>query len=112
LEQAVLDGQTLTPMAIVLPGEQDLLDFVANDRTAIGLVPASWLDGSVKALRLNGLSPDARTRQPGIYPVLLSIFLLSSDKPTEGVVEFRRFVQSREGQRVISKHLTPATDNP
>ena len=112
LEQAVLDDQTLTPMAIVVPGEQELLDFVANDGTAIGLLPASWLNGSVKALRLNGLSPDMKTRQPGIYPVLLPILLLSSDKPTEDVVEFRRFVQSREGQRVIGKHLTPATDNP
>ena len=45
LEQAVLDDQTLTPMAIVVPGDQEILDFVANDRTAIGLVPASWLDG-------------------------------------------------------------------
>ena len=112
LEQAVLAGQTLTPMAIVVPGEQEILDFVANDRTAIGLVPASWLDGSAKALRLNGLSPDIKTRQPAIYSVLLPIFLLSSDMPTEDVVEFRRFVQSREGQRVISKHLTPATDAP
>ena len=112
LEQAVLDDQTLTPMAIVVPGEQEILDFVANDRTAIGLVPASWLDESVKALRLNGLSPDVKTRQPAIYPVLLPIFLLSSDMPTEDVVEFQRFVQSREGQRVIGKHLTPTTDNP
>ena len=108
----MLDGQTLTPMAIVVPGEQEILDFVAKDRTAIGLVPASWLDGSVKALKLNGLSPDVKTRQPGSYPILLPIFLLSSDMPTEDVVEFRRFVQSREGQRVIGKHLTPATDNP
>ena len=60
LEQAVLDDQTLTPMAIVVPGEQELLDLVANDRTAIGLVPASWLDGSIKALRLNGLSPNVK----------------------------------------------------
>ncbi len=112
LEQAVLEDQTLTPMAIVVPGEQEILDFVANDRTAIGLVPASWLNGRVKALRLNGLSPDVKTRQPGMYPLLLPILLLSSDKPTEDVVEFWRFVQSREGQRVISKHLTPAPDNP
>ena len=111
-EQTVLDGQTLTPMAIVVPGEQELLDFVANDRTAIGLVPANWLDGSVKALRLNGLSPDVKARQPAVYPVLLPVFLLSSDMPTEDVVDFRRFVQSKEGQRAIGKQLTPAIDTP
>lgn len=111
-EQTVLDGQTLTPMAIVVPGELELLDFVAHDRTAIGLVPASWLDRSVKALRLNGLSPDVKARQPAVYPVLLSVFLLSSDMPTEDVVDFRRFVQSTEGQRAIGKQLTPAIGAP
>lgn len=79
---------------------------------AIGLVPSSWLNENVKALSLNGLSSDIKSRQSGLYPALLPIYLLSSDKPNEDVVEFRRFVQGREGQRVIGKHLRPVTEIP
>ena len=112
LEQAVLDGQTLTPMAIILPGEREFLDFIANDRTAIGLIPTSWLDGRVKALKLNGIEPKASARQPAAYPVTLPVFLLSSDLPAADVVEFQRFVQGRDGQRVIARRLAPTTNTP
>jgi len=97
LEVKVLDGQTLSPMAIVLPGEREVIDLVATDRAAIGYVPASWLDGRVKALDMNGFSPQAGKNQAGAYPIMLPIYLLSPDIPTADIVEFQRFVQSRAG---------------
>ena len=69
-------------MAIVVPGEKEILDAIASDRGGNRRVLSSWLNENVKALSLNGLSSDIETRQSGLYPALLPIYLLALTKPT------------------------------
>jgi phosphate transport system substrate-binding protein len=112
LEQIVLDGRALSPMALVVPGEQELLDAVAGNPRAVGLVPVSWLDERVKPLTLNGASPEAARQTSSGYPLLLPIYLLSARSPSADVVEFQRFVRGREGQAALTEHFAPAADAP
>lgn len=112
LEQAVLGSLSLSPMAIVVPSDQQVLETVASDPLAIGYVPASWLDGRVKALDVDGASPRLAGQDRADYPLELPVFLLSSSTPSRKVVDFQRFIASREGQRVIARHFAPPAGDP
>jgi phosphate transport system substrate-binding protein len=103
VDHAILDGESLTLMARVVPGEQEVLDAVSTDPMAIGFVPANWLDSRVRPLKINGSGPEDARRGESTYPLALPIFLVSSPTPSRDVLDFQRFVASQDGQRVIAR---------
>jgi phosphate transport system substrate-binding protein len=112
LEAAVLNKQSLTPMAIVLPGDQEVIDRVAADRTSIGFVPVQWVDRRVKAIQVSGASPHLEERRTSSYPIMLPIHLLSPDRPPAETLALARFIRSRAGQRVIARRYTLLSGSP
>lgn len=109
LDRSLLDGQTLTPMAIVVPNDAEVVTSVANDRSGFGYAPLNWLDGRVKALAIAGIPPEAGVSQID-YPLMMPIVLLSSDMPSANTVDFLRFVQGNEGQQTIAKRYVLAEE--
>jgi phosphate transport system substrate-binding protein len=58
---------------------------------------------ALKALALDGVSPDARALAEGRYPLGKCLLLISGPKSPPAALDFMRFVQSPAGREVLEK---------
>lgn len=88
-DERVMAGQRLTPMARVFSDAEALRAFVADTPGAVGYISAALVDGSVKVLAVEDISPTPENIANGAYPVtyLLTILTLSDPSP-----ELRAFI--------------------
>lgn len=107
LVEALLGRHQLTPTAVVLPDDRQVLERVARDRDALGGLPAAWLDPRVKAVTLDGRGPEWVARQWPGYPVALPIHLFTSDAPPAEAAALRDYLLSPRGQRMVSRRYAP-----
>ena len=80
---------------------------------AIGYVGLGFLDRTVKALTVDGVSPNQSTIAKGIFPVSRPLFLFTNGYPKLGSIvhAFCTFHLTEEGQEIIEdKGFVPVTD--
>jgi phosphate transport system substrate-binding protein len=109
-DSAVLRGSAITPMALILPGDDQMLDFVAGTPGSIGYAAAAWLSAvssdessRVRVLAVEGLAPDPQANPSAGYPLLLPIYAVTANTPDAHVAAFMAWVQSPDGQRVVQQ---------
>lgn len=112
LSETFLGARQLTPTAIVLPDDRQILARVAGDLLAIAALPAGWLDDQVHALEIDGRGPEWVARQWPGYPAELPIHLLTPATPTQETAALRDWLLSQRGQRMISQRYAPAPNQP
>jgi phosphate transport system substrate-binding protein len=73
------------------------------------LVRVAQSSGKIKALSINGVSPDTTNLLNGTYPLTRDSFLITHAEPTAEVGEFLVFVRSEQGSAIItSSNAVPA----
>lgn len=85
---------------------------VKNTKGAIGYVGLGFIDRHVKALKIDGVTPNQSTISKGIFPVSRPLFLFTNGYPTLGSVvhAFCTFHLTEEGQEIIEdKGFVPVT---
>jgi phosphate transport system substrate-binding protein len=112
LAGAFLGARQLTPTAIILPDDQQILTRVAGDPLAIAVLPSGWLDGQVQAMAIDGRGPEWVARQWPGYPAELPIHLATPPTPTTETATLRDWLLSARGQRVVSQRYAPAPNQP
>jgi phosphate transport system substrate-binding protein len=109
---AFLGAQQLTPTAVVLPDDRQVVARVASDPNAIAAVPAAWLDDQVRVVLIDGIGPEwVARRWPG-YPAELPIHLLTPTAATAEVTALRAYLLSARGQQVVGRSYAPVTQMP
>ena len=104
----LLGQRPMTPMAIVLPDDQQVLARVAGDPQAIAALPAAWLDNSVRAVTIDGRGPDWVMRQWPGYPAELPIYLLTPESISPNAAALRAYLLGERGQQLVSRSHAPA----
>ncbi len=109
-EHALLGGE-LKESVQEVPGSASVIYEVSRDRFAIGYSGIGYQTPLVKALPLAEkegapfVSPSAETTLNGSYPLTRSLYLYINKTPNEEmnpvVMEFLKFVNSREGQQAV-----------
>ncbi len=80
-----------------------IADAVAKDATAIGYDDMGPLPAGTRAVLINGIVPNRTAINQGLYPYARTLYLYTvRGRETPAARQFIRFVQSREGQRIIS----------
>lgn len=106
-------------------GNAEVVEYVSENRKAIGLIDISWIsdrDDSTANVFLNtikvfALSSDSTFYQPhqaylakGQYPLLREVMIISREARTGLASGFMAFMASDKGQRIVLKSgLVPAT---
>src|SRR5574340_12162 len=85
-DKNVLPFDELIGTASLAPDPQTLLEAVGDDPLAIGLVPARWLDSTVKAIKITGTAEKDWT---------LPILAVTSDDPAGPVRDWLLCVQDK-----------------
>ncbi|TCD48437.1 phosphate ABC transporter substrate-binding protein [Chlorobium sp. N1] len=76
---------------------------VASTPAAIGFVGLGFVDGSVKAVKVNGVTPSVETVKDGSYPISRPLFMYTNGEPTGVVKQFIDLNQTSAGMRMISE---------
>lgn len=100
-ETRVMDGQDVALTAVVMPGDQEALDYVATHPGAIGYVSLDRLGDEVRALALDGVRPSPETLEA--YPLAFALHLATPSEPVGEARAFIQWVLSPEGQRRIDQ---------
>lgn len=89
-ESIVLDGESTTINAVVMPSSEAMVEYVADTPAAIGYVSADRLDEGVRVLPIEGALPTKEAVSNGTYPLWQQVYVASHGEP---VGEAREFAQ-------------------
>lgn len=106
-EALAMDGQGVTPRAVVVTSGQGMVDYVASNRQAIGYVSIGYLSPAVKALTVEGVAPSSETVRQGSYPLSRELWLVIRNPPPPDVQQFLDFVLSSTGQAIVAGRYAP-----
>ncbi len=77
---------------------------VAQNLYAMGYLSLGSLNGSVKALSVDGITPTVDNIKNGSYPVVRSFLLVTKGTLSGVAADFFAFILSAEGQQVVEKN--------
>jgi phosphate transport system substrate-binding protein len=99
----VMEGQRVTPTALIMPGSQAVADYVAAHPEAIGYVSMGYLSEEIKALAMEGVTPTPNTVADGTYHLARPLFLVASGEPHGAPRSFVDFVLGTQGQQIVGQ---------
>ncbi len=78
---------------------------VQSTKAAIGYVGLGFVDRSVKALEINGVTPDAGTIASGVYPVARPLYMFTNGYPELGshLFSFITLYLTPKGQEIVEE---------
>ncbi len=107
IQDQVMQGARITPTALLMPTNLDMLDYVAEHPNALGYVAANIWDENSRT-RAVGIDNAAATRaniRAGVYPLLQTVFLIVPQTPDENVTAFVDFLASSDGRTILYQRL-------
>lgn len=102
-EVLVMGDQPVTPLAVVAPSPQAVVEYVAGHTHALGYVSMRQVTPDVKALKIEGELPTPETASQGSYPLSHELWLVTADPPPEAVQRFLDFVRGPAGQQIVGR---------
>jgi phosphate transport system substrate-binding protein len=90
----VLKGGEFDRTAAVLPGTGQVRSVVAQSKSAIGYISLGFADASVRALTIDGVTPNERTVADGTYPISRVLHFFTKGQPTGLAKAYIDFVLS------------------
>lgn len=104
-EVLAMEGQRLSPWAVVAPSSQAVIEYVAGHRAAIGYVSTGLISRQVKALKLEGSLPFPQSAADGGYPLTRELWLVYRAPARGAVKSFVDFCLSSAGQQIVGRRL-------
>lgn len=104
-EDEVLRGESVTPRALVATGDEVAGQLIAEEPAAIGYLLAGIADDRVKALTVEGVTPNAESVAAGTWPLSRPINLVTHVDANIYVLDFLDFSRSRRVTRARSKSV-------
>ena len=90
-----------TKEAITIDGTQGVMSTVAGNEYAIGYISLGSLNNTVKALQIDGVSPDKSSVKKGAYPIARPFNIATRGTPSALAQDFIQFILSASGQAVV-----------
>lgn len=90
-----------TKEAITIDGTQGVMSSVAGNEYAIGYISLGSLNGSVKALSIDGFAPTKENIKAAKYPIARPFNIATKGKMNDAVKDFVDFILSADGQAII-----------
>lgn len=99
-EAFALGEGDIDPDAVVTNSTSVVKLSVAGNPGAVGYLSYGALDGSVRALAIDGVAPTEASLADGSYPVMRSFYLAAPAEISSAAVDFLQFIAGEQGQRV------------
>lgn len=103
VEKTETTKKDLTTKEAVIAKQTDvLISSIANDKYSVGYISLGSLGGSVKALKIDGITANSENIKNGSYPVSRIFRLATMSELSYPAKDFIDFVLSREGQEIVA----------
>ncbi len=102
-EALVMDEQRVTPLAVVAPSGESVVEYVVTHPGSVGYVSMGSVNSKVKVLSVEGEMPTVQSAQRGSYPLSRELWFVTAEAPARPVQAFLRFAQSPAGQQIVGK---------
>lgn len=93
--------------AIIAEGNGTVRKNVAQKENAIGYLSLSYLNESVKTIKINGQEPTVENILDGKYPVSRPFLMLTKGEVDSTTQKYLDFIFSTEGQEIVSEKNIP-----
>lgn len=100
-EQQIMNGDRVTPNARVLPNSRAVVDFVAQNPSAIGYVSQVLVSDQVKVLAVEDITPAPETVANGAYPLTHLVYVLTVPDPQPEVLSLLKLFSDKKGQDIV-----------
>jgi phosphate transport system substrate-binding protein len=102
-EDLVMNKRPITASALVQDSTGAVRQMVSSDPAAIGYISIGLVDGSVKALRLNGVAATEASIDSGAYPLVRPFLFVLRGQPDAQTQRFITWVSSPEGRELARR---------
>ena len=102
-EEAAMEGRPVTLNAIVQPGSEAMIDYVARTPGAIGYVSRGRATSAVKPIAIEGVDPSPLNVVNGTYPIGRVLYVAARSEPAGAVRDFVAWLLSADGQQTIAE---------
>ena len=100
-ESLVMNSERISPKAIVQDSNGAVRQLVSDDPNSIGFISLGLVDHSVKAIKLEGVTPARENARNESYSLYRPFLFVSKSQPTGLAKEFIDFTLSPEGQQLL-----------
>lgn len=101
-EKKVLEKERVYPGALLQASNGAVVQAVSKNKNAVGYIGLGYLDDSVKACSVNGITGSETTTLNGTYPVSRPLFMFTNGWPELDVANFINYVRHPEkGQKLV-----------
>ncbi|WP_246566325.1 phosphate ABC transporter substrate-binding protein [Tissierella simiarum] len=110
LQEKDSSGNTLSTIkkdALIADGNGSVKANISRKENSIGYISLSYLDDTVKGLKVEGVEATVESIQKGEYKVSRPFFMLTMGEESEVVKEFLAFILSDEGQKIVGEKQVP-----
>ena len=97
------EGPVIVDTAILQPSNGAVRTTISTTPDSIGFLSFGYLDGSTKALAVDGVEPTATNASSGTYPVVRPLNMMTNGAPSGVVKAWLDFILSDEGQAVVAE---------
>jgi len=99
----VMKKERVYPGALLQASNGAVVQAVSRNKNAVGYIGLGYLDSSVKALSVNGISGSVETTLNGTYPISRPLFMFTNGWPKGETASFINFVlHPQKGQKYVS----------
>lgn len=93
--------------ALIAEGNGSVKANVAKKEYSVGYISLSYLDESVKGLKVNGAQPTVENIKAENYSVFRPFLMLTKGEPSPTAKAYLDFIFSEEGQKIVGEKLIP-----
>jgi phosphate transport system substrate-binding protein len=109
-ERLVMGQRPTTPNARIAPSSVSMMESVAAVPGSIGYVSMSHLNNEIRALAIDGVLPTLETVSQNRYPLRATLYVVGLQPPEGDYLRLIAWMQSPEGQAVLSQRYAPLAD--
>lgn len=107
----IMKKTKVMPKAQMLASNGAVMTAISKNRFAIGYLGIGYINKSVKALQVNGVTPSIETAFSREYPLSRELYMYTNGEPTGATAKYISFVKSLEGQKIAAKEgFVPVID--
>lgn len=101
--EEILELDSVREDALIAEGNGAVKANIASKKNSIGYISLSYLDDSIKGLKIDGIEGTVENIKSGKYKVSRPFLMLTNGKEEPLVKEFLDFVLSEEGQKIVGE---------
>ena len=103
-QELIMKGEKVTPAALLQASSGAVLQVVSKNRNAIAYDGYAYVNNTVKALKVGGVTGGEKTVADKSYPVSRPLFIIVPEKASPEVMKFVDFIMSPAGgQKIIAE---------